>query len=109
MIRTKAKERMERGLSVGLSIGFGFGEDGFKMFKSGAALLKHAQESGHDLSLFDTKAIQAHAGECRAITKIDELYEYSIVAVPANRMAVPGRRQASARLLLPSARTLRLR
>lgn len=84
--RTVARERIERGLEVGLSIGFDI-EQG-QMFDSGAELLEFAEGSKQDMSLFDVARIAAYKGICRAITKVRELYEYSIVSVPMNSLAV---------------------
>lgn len=83
-IRTKCKERIDAGKSVGLSIGFGIGDEDTEYFKSGADLLAHAKGLGHDMSLFDQQSLKAHKGWCRAIKNIPELYEWSPVAVPMN-------------------------
>jgi hypothetical protein len=80
-------ERMEKGLNVGLSIGFSISPEGRMWFENGADLLKHCEEQGMDMSLFDAKGIKACKGMCRAITEVDELYEYSIVTVPMNPRA----------------------
>jgi hypothetical protein len=86
-LRTKCAERVARGLSVGLSIGFCCSE-GAAWFETGAGLLKYAEGLGADMSLFDAKGIKAWQAYCRAITEVDELYEYSLVPVPANPRAV---------------------
>lgn len=85
--RTKAQERLEMGLSVGLSIGFTMFPSGYKHFKSGQELLNHAKAQGCDMSLFDQDSIRAWKGTCRGIFEIAELYEYSIVGVPMNQYA----------------------
>lgn len=87
VIRTKVKERLDHKLSVGASIGFYIAKDGRAWFDNGAALLKFAEESGADLSLFDSKGIKAWDEWCRAITLVEELYEYSIVPVPMMPLA----------------------
>jgi hypothetical protein len=87
-IRTKCMERIANNLSVGLSIGFGIMPDSTKTFRSGVELLAYARSKGYDMSLFDVEGIQAHKGYCRAIIKIDELFEYSAAAVPMNPLAV---------------------
>ena len=85
--RTKCQERMAKGLSVGLSIGFDMLGDGWKSFKSGPDLLAYAKAQGYDLSLFDVEGIQAHTGRCQGLLKCNTLYEYSLATVPANRAA----------------------
>ena len=87
-IRTKCMERIENGLSVGQSIGFGIDPESTKTFRNGADLLAYAAQSGADLSLFDVEGITGCKSRCRAIIDIPELYEYSIVAVPMNPLAV---------------------
>lgn len=86
--RTVCMERLENGLSVGLSIGFMPDYDkGVFYFDSGAEMLKYAESNGYDLDMFDQKGIRACKTYCRAITGIKELYEFSIVAIPANPAA----------------------
>ena len=85
--RTVAKERLDKGLSVGLSIGFGLEDDDADWFNSGADLLAHAKGLGHDMDLFDCKGIMACDDWCRGIKNVSNLYEYSIVPVPANPLA----------------------
>lgn len=85
--RTVAKERMEKGLTVGLSVGFDTKEGGVSYFSSGTKLLEHAQSLGCDMALFDTTGIGAHKGMCRALLPggCEELFEVSYVSVPMNR------------------------
>jgi len=85
--RTVAKERMEKNLTVGLSVGFDTHDDGTSYFSSGQKLLEHAQGLGCDMSLFDTKGIGAHKGMCRGLLPggCKELFEVSYVTVPMNR------------------------
>jgi len=86
-LRTKCMERMANGLSVGLSIGFSIAPDGSRVFANGDDLLTHAREMGCDMSLFDVAGISAWKSKCRGIWDISDLYEYSIVSVPANPLA----------------------
>lgn len=83
-IRTKCAERIERGLSVGLSVGFSMASTDYKSFATGAALLKWAEGAGYNLTDLDTATISACARRCSAIVKVAKLYEYSVVAAPAN-------------------------
>ncbi len=85
--RTVASERLDAGLEVPLSIGFVCAEDGCKYFDSGEMLLMWAREKGYDMSLFDTKGIDAWKGWCRGIVKIGELFEWSYVNAAMNRDA----------------------
>lgn len=87
--RTVCMERLEAGLSVGLSIGFMIDwNEGYAYFPSGKELLDWCKESGYDMSLFDVKGITAYKGFCRAIKNVAELFEFSIVTVPANPNAI---------------------
>lgn len=87
--RTVCKERMERGLSVGLSVGFKVKPTGFKVFDSGDSLLEYASSFGISTALFDMKGIKAHDEWCRALLPggCEKLYEVSIVPVPMNRQS----------------------
>lgn len=85
--RTVCAERIARSLSVGLSVGFALDWEKYHLFESGEALLNFAKDNGYDLALFDQKGLRAHKSYCRGITEIEELYEYSIVPVPMNRLA----------------------
>lgn len=85
--KTVVAERLSKGLSIGLSIGFCCAKEGVAFFEEGAALLDFAEKSGYDMSLFDTSAIKKGRW-LRAITKVAELFEVSIVTVPANPKAV---------------------
>lgn len=86
-VRTKCAERLAAGLSVGLSVGFGLDDGGYTMFPDAKGLLKHAEESGQDMSLFDVAGIRKRPGGCRAITSVADLYEFSVVPVPMNAEA----------------------
>lgn len=86
-IRTKCVERLDKDLSVGLSIGFGMLPTSYKVFPSGEALLAHARTNGCEMRLFDEAGILACNRRCRAILKVDKLYEYSVVSVAANPRA----------------------
>lgn len=87
-LRQKCRERIERGLPVGLSVGFRLDPEGYAYFDTGAALLRWAEEAGYSLDLFDQPGIKARKGLCCAIREVAELYEFSIVPVPANPKAV---------------------
>ena len=82
-VRAKCAERLAAGLSVGLSVGFASGDDMLE-FSSGKQLLKDAEERGADMGLLDVAGIRRRTNWCRAIYEIAELYEFSIVPVPAN-------------------------
>jgi phage head maturation protease len=90
--RTVCTERLAKGLSVGLSVGFmlDFGDDEslpYVFFENGQKLLDFAKANGYDMSLFDTKGIKACKGYCLGILAIAELIEYSIVPIPCNQLA----------------------
>lgn len=84
IVRTKCIERMARGLAVGLSVGFVMLANSFKYFTSGKALLDYAKKQNCDMSLFDEESILAWKTTCRGILQVDELYEYSVCAIPMN-------------------------
>lgn len=86
--RTVCMERLARDLTVGLSVGFRCDPNGSHYFENGENLLTFAKDNGYDMKLFDTKGIMACDCFCRGITKVEELFEYSIVTVPMNPMAV---------------------
>lgn len=83
-IRTKCQERIDRGLSVGLSVGFSISPVEYKTFASGPALLKWAEAAGYSLSELDAEALGSCMRRCAAIVRVAKLYEYSVVAAPAN-------------------------
>jgi phage head maturation protease len=85
--RTVCSERLAGGLSVGLSVGFFCGKDSCMWFESGQQLLDFAMNNGYDLSLFDTATIAAEDDFLRAVLRVEDLVEYSIVTKPANPMA----------------------
>ncbi|MDE2103762.1 MAG: hypothetical protein KGL39_41375 [Patescibacteria group bacterium] len=84
-VRTKCSERLERGKTVGLSIGFMTALD--KIFINGPALLEFAKTNGFDMNLFDVKQIQACPVPVRGLLECAELFEWSPVPVPANPRA----------------------
>jgi hypothetical protein len=84
-VRQKCAERLANGLSVGLSIGFSTAKA--EWFQDGAAMAKHIKDNGYDESLFDVPTIKKCKGMCRGIIEVGELFEYSIVTVPANPKA----------------------
>lgn len=86
-IRTKIAERLGAGLAVGLSVGFAADASGWTEYANGKDMLKDLEARGVDESLLDTAAIRRRTNWCRAIFEIAELYEFSIVPVPANPLA----------------------
>lgn len=86
--RTVCMERLARGLSVGLSVGFKTDPNGCHYFENGENLLTFAKDNGYDTKLFDSKGIMACDMYCRGITQISDLFEYSIVSMPMNPLAV---------------------
>ena len=80
-------ERIEAGKSVGLSVGFSVAPDGWIWFSNGEALLTDVKERGFDVNLFDVKSLKKIVEPIRAIVSVQELYEFSIVAVPMNPKA----------------------
>lgn len=84
--RTVVKERLDAGLSVGLSIGFMPDRDKCAWFESGTALYKFCEENGIADGL-DKKTITAYKGYCRLIQGVKELFEYSIVTIPMNQQS----------------------
>lgn len=87
-VRQKIAERLAAGLQIGLSVGFGLDEGGATQYRNGKELLRAAEKSGVDMDLLDVDDIAAHDAPIRAISRIAELYEFSIVPVPANPEAV---------------------
>src|SRR5882724_6723956 len=88
--RTVAMERMDKGLTVPVSIGFRIGDDmgdGYSYFENGQKLLDFADKNGYDLGLFDTKQIKKCTYFCRGIMTVAKLFEWSQVTVPANQRA----------------------
>lgn len=81
-IRRKCMERLERGLAVGLSIGFSVGEA--EMFDSGASASAWALGAGHKMA----EGVGEYSQPVRVIKSVRELYEWSIVPVPMNPAAV---------------------
>lgn len=85
--RAVCVERLAKGLSVGLSVGFLCSYEDCMVFETGENLLAFAAANGYDLSLFDRVGITAHKDWCRAILRVARLVEYSIVPIPANGKA----------------------
>jgi hypothetical protein len=92
--RTIAKERMDNGLSVSVSVGFFTNYDTMQFFPNGAAMLAALTEAGEDLTLYDTKAIKAHKYGCELVRDVSELVEWSIVLVGMNQDAKARRVQS---------------
>lgn len=80
--RTVCRERLDAGMSVGLSVGMILDRDGYQWLESGAKLLEYAAANGYDMALFDTAGIAAWDRPMRALTKCRELFEFSIATVP---------------------------
>lgn len=85
--RAVCAERLAKGLSVGLSVGFLCSYEDCMVFENGENLLAFAAANSYDLSLFDRVGITAHKEWCRAILRVSRLVEYSIVPIPANGKA----------------------
>ncbi len=85
VIRTRCQERIANGLSIGLSVGFRVGERTW--FDDGAAMVEHLKGLNVDLTHYDIQAIEACKYGCRLITKVAELFEWSICPVPMNPKA----------------------
>lgn len=85
--RTVAMERIERGLAVGLSIGFSFQEQDQETFPNGQQLVESALARGYSPDLIDIAGLKGARGAVRAIYRIRSLYEFSLVPVPANPLA----------------------
>lgn len=88
--RTVCRERLDAGLTMGLSVGFSLTEDGEILFPNGQALYNYAKKSGCDLALFNKETILAWKWTCRAMLPggCEKLYEYSITPAPMNVEAV---------------------
>lgn len=91
-LRTKCQERMDRGLSIGLSVGFGIDyQEGRVWFQSGKDMWKHVEECADiDTALFDKKSITAYKGPCRLLLPggCTDLFEWAITPVPMHQNAL---------------------
>lgn len=86
--KTIVSERLAKGMSIGLSVGFSLAPDGYAYFDDGEALLAMAEQMHCPMDLFDAKAIKAYRGYgLRGIWKAGDLFEFSICPVPMNRGA----------------------
>lgn len=85
--RTIARERMEAGLSVSVSIGFMPEYATLQYFNNGADLLKAAEDMGDDMAGYDAKGIKAYKYPTHMIRSVTDIYEWSIVLVGANQRA----------------------
>lgn len=85
--RTIAKERMDNGLSVSVSVGFMPNYETESFFSNGADLLAAAEGEGMDMSRFDTKAIRAYKYGIQFCREVAEWFEWSIVLVGRNQLA----------------------
>lgn len=91
-VRQKAKDRMDRNKSVGLSIGASVNWQKCADFDSGEKLWTYAEGLGEDMSLYDP-AIRKFKGYCWIIPEVTRLYEVAITNAPA----VPGSKVTEAR------------
>ncbi|MHB8637806.1 MAG: HK97 family phage prohead protease [Fimbriimonadaceae bacterium] len=80
--RSVVSERLDHGLSVGLSIGFRAEAADCVGFRSGAELLAYARRAG--ITGLDEPGIADWRTPCRLVLRVAELFEVSIVAVPMN-------------------------
>lgn len=85
--RTIAKERMENGLTVSVSVGFMPAYEKESFFGNGADLLSAAEGEGMDMSRFDVKAIKAYKYGIQFCREVAEWFEWSIVLVGRNQLA----------------------
>jgi hypothetical protein len=85
---TKCKERLNRRLQVGQSIGFTIGAGQYVNFPNGKALLEYARKNKYDMSLFDAAGISGFGEPCSGMIEIEELWEYSLTPSPANQSAM---------------------
>jgi hypothetical protein len=96
--RIKARERIERNLAVGLSIGFlSDWEDGVHWFEDGEKLLQFAEDNGYNLALFDEPALKRYKRPLRGITKLQAMFEYAITPVPMNQLSLASDAKSIAR------------
>lgn len=91
-VRTKCKDRQDRGKSIGLSIGASVNWQKCADFDSGEKLWTYAEGLGEDMSLYDP-AIRKHKGYCWIIPEVTRLYEVAITNAPA----VPGSKVSEVR------------
>ncbi len=93
-VRQKCKDRMDRGKSIGLSIGASVNWAKCADFDSGEKLWTYAEGLGEPMELYDP-AIRKHKGYCWIIPEVTRLYEVAITNAPA----VPGSKVTEARSL----------
>lgn len=93
-IRTKCKDRQDRGKSIGLSIGASVNWSKCADFDSGEKLWTYAEGLGEDMSLYDP-TIRKHKGYCWIIPEVTRLFEVAITNAPA----VPGSKATEVRSL----------
>lgn len=85
--RSVCMERLGKGLSMGLSVGFMPDyETAVKHFPNGKSLISYAKANGADITLFDVAGINAFAGMCRGLLPGGclKLWEYSVTPAPMN-------------------------
>lgn len=80
--RTKVGERLERGKSVGLSVGAQINWSKCADFDSGEKLWTYAEGLGEPMDLYDP-AIRKYKGYCWIIPEVTRLVEVAITLVPA--------------------------
>lgn len=85
--RTIAKERMDAGLSVSVSIGFMPEYQTLQYFNNGAEMVKAMEDAGEDMTAYDVKGIKAYKYQVHMIRTVTDIYEWSIVLVGANQRA----------------------
>lgn len=87
--RTVAVERLAKGKSVGLSVGFSIDYELRTWFDSGEAMWGFLEKmAGPVLSFYDKDSITAYKDSCRLILGVKELFEYAQCSVPMNALAV---------------------
>lgn len=85
--KTVVTERLEKGLFVGLSVGFLPDYSKIIYFEDGAKLLNFAEKNGYDLDLMDVKGIKNEKRGIRGIPTVKKLFEWSVVTVPMNQLS----------------------
>lgn len=82
--RARVAELHSRGRNIGLSVGMTLTSGHVRWFDSGAGLADAAAKDGIQV---DDAGCRAWTGYCRMITGVEELFEFSLVAVPMNPAA----------------------
>lgn len=87
-VRTLCLERLAKGLSIGVSVGFMADRGDYKWFENGKELLKYADKEQYDMSLFNKSQIEKHDRYCVGILKVSELVEYAICPIGMNQQSL---------------------